>query len=326
MKEKTCHIKPSLIGCCWLDDLNQEPQLLKVLQRYATVVFSSTTPIRLSCSELICESGESPLGDDIARSEKASKRLVNDTDIPALIRVLHGSSYSKLTIIKEFLLYLERNRSEESKNGNKYSDASFKFLINKCVALYLGPSKAQIMAKIADIASWTKCTEAGTMNGRTCWIVNADVLERYNLTDLSAINTWEFATETKKRGRKADDSRTEEDTPPAKTPRVSLLKKFTQPASGTPRVSTPTETNPTEARKAMAEPAKQTPISTPKAKKRITLISVPTSATKKPKSDPKSTPLTNFLKKMSTKEALSKESEDADQSLEMEGVEVIPVE
>ena len=322
LKEKTCHIKPSLIGCCWIDDLNQEPQLLKVLQRYATVVFSSTTPIKLSCSELICESGESPIADDNARSEKASKRLVSDTDIPVLIRVLHGSSYSKLTIIKEFLLHLERNRTEENKNGNHSKAFQLNICYTKSTSLNLGPSKTQIMAKIADIASWTKCTEAGTMNGRTCWIVNADVLERYNLTDLSAINTWEFATETKKRGRKADDSRTEEETPPAKTPRVSLVKKFAQPASATPKVSTPIETNPKET---TTEPAKP-PASTPKAKKRITLISVPTSATKKPKSDPKSTPLTNFLKKISTKEASSKAPDNADESLEMDGVEVISVE
>jgi chromatin assembly factor 1 subunit A len=95
----------------------------------------------------------------------------------------------------------------------------------------LGPSKAQILAKIAEISSWGKCTEAGAMNGRKCRLVQSDVLERYNLHELSAINTWEFATETKKRGRKADDSRTEEDTPPAKTPRVSLIKQFIQPAA-----------------------------------------------------------------------------------------------
>lgn len=118
LKQKTCHIKPSLIGCCWTDDSNHEPQLLKVLQRYATVVFSSATPIRLSCSELLCENGESPVADETARSEnKASKRLVSENDIPALVRLLHGSSYSKLTIVKEFQSYLERNRTDENKNG-----------------------------------------------------------------------------------------------------------------------------------------------------------------------------------------------------------------
>ena len=121
LKEKTCHIKPSLIGCCWSDDQNHEPQLLKVLQRYAAVVFSSKTPIKLGCSELICESGESPMADDSVRSEnKASKRLVSDSDVPFLIRLLHGSSYSKATIVKEFQLYLERNRTEENKNGNDF--------------------------------------------------------------------------------------------------------------------------------------------------------------------------------------------------------------
>lgn len=308
LKQKTCHIKPSLIGCCWTDDSNHEPQLLKVLQRYATVVFSSATPIRLSCSELLCENGESPVADETARSEnKASKRLVSENDIPALVRLLHGSSYSKLTIVKEFQSYLERNRTDENKNA---------------------PSKAQILAKIAEIASWTKCTETGTMNGRTCWLVQPDVLDHYDLKELSVINAWEFATETKKRGRKADDSRTEEDTPPAKTPRVSLIKQFVQPNnfSLTKRVTTSSEKDLPELGKDTNESGnKSSIVSTPKTKKRITLISIPTSGTKKPKTESKSTPLTNFLKKMSTKEALSKSS-NAVEDTEMDEIECLTME
>ncbi|KZS10844.1 putative Chromatin assembly factor 1 subunit A-B [Daphnia magna] len=308
LKQKTCHIKPSLIGCCWTDDSNHEPQLLKVLQRYATVVFSSATPIRLSCSELLCENGESPVADETARSEnKASKRLVSENDIPALVRLLHGSSYSKLTIVKEFQSYLERNRTDENKNA---------------------PSKAQILAKIAEIASWTKCTETGTMNGRTCWLVQPDVLGHYDLKELSVINAWEFATETKKRGRKADDSRTEEDTPPAKTPRVSLIKQFAQPNNFllTKRVTTSSEKDLPELGKDTNESGnKSSIVSTPKTKKRITLISIPTSGTKKPKTESKSTPLTNFLKKMSTKEALSKSS-NAVEDTEMDEIECLTME
>lgn len=119
LKEKTCQIKPSLIGCCWLDEMDQEPQLLKVLQRYAAVVCSSSArlPICLSNSELVCDSGESPMADDAAaRSEKASKRVVSDADIPALIRLLHGTSHSKIAIVKEFQSFVERNKTED-KNG-----------------------------------------------------------------------------------------------------------------------------------------------------------------------------------------------------------------
>ncbi|KAI9562969.1 hypothetical protein GHT06_010425 [Daphnia sinensis] len=307
LKEKTCHIKPSLIGCCWTDDLNHEPQLLKVLQRYATVVLSSANPIRLSCSELLCENGESPIADETARSEnKASKRLVSEHDIPALIRLLHGNSYSKLAIVKEFQSYLERNRTDENKNA---------------------PSKAQILAKIAEIASWTKCTETGTMNGRTCWLVQPDVLDHYDLKELSVINAWEFATETKKRGRKADDSRTEEDTPPAKTPRVSLIKQFAQPAnlSLTNKVTTSSEKDLPGSGKDTKEPCNKPSVaSTPQTKKRIALISIPCSGTKKPKTESKSTPLTNFLKKMSTKEALIKSSNEGD--ADMDGVECLTTE
>ena len=129
LKEKTCQIKPSLIGCCWLGETNQEPQLLKVLQRYAAVVCSSSArfPICLSNSELVCDSGESPM-DDAARSEKASKRVVSDADIPALIRLLHGTSYSKVAIVKEFQASVERNRTEENNSSNQGS-ASLQYFI-----------------------------------------------------------------------------------------------------------------------------------------------------------------------------------------------------
>ena len=114
-----------MIGCCWIDDLNLEPQVFKVLQRYTAVVFAAATPIRLDCTELICESGESPMVEDSTRSEKAMKRLVNDNDIPVLVRLLHGSSYSKLTIVKEFFSYLERNKTDENKSG-KFHELSSK--------------------------------------------------------------------------------------------------------------------------------------------------------------------------------------------------------
>lgn len=165
------------------------------------------------------------------------------------------------------------------------------------------------------------------MNGRTCWLVNPEILDRYHLPDLSVINTWEYATETKKRGRKADDSRTEEDTPPAKTPRVSLIKKFAQPVNPSPRMSISLENNLHELGNNSVESTKQT-ITTPKAKKRIALISLPSSATKKPKtsnSESKNTPLTNFLKKMSSKET-AKSSDCNDESLELDGVECLDVE
>ena len=113
LKEKTCQIKPSLIGCCWNTDAEPEAQLLKVLNRYAAVVFASA-PICLTANELACEGGDSPMvADDPSRSEKMAKRAVSESDVPVLIRLVHGNAYSRSVIVKEFQLYLERNRSEE---------------------------------------------------------------------------------------------------------------------------------------------------------------------------------------------------------------------
>jgi hypothetical protein len=62
------------------------------------------------------------------------------------------------------------------------------------------------------------------------------------------------------RGRKADDSRTDEDTPPAKTLRVSLIKKFVQPTSlSANRVPPSQENELPESGKNLNEPVKQPP-------------------------------------------------------------------
>ena len=137
------------------------------------------------------------------------------------------------------------------------------------------------------------------MNGRTCWIVQPEILERYSLSNLSAVNSW--SAEPKKRSRKADETKNEGDTPPppSKTARVSLMKKFvskpvaaspSQPIAKAAAAGTSNSPEPT----APVEPS----LITPKGKKRVALISLPSSSTKKPRNETKATPLTSFLKKM----------------------------
>jgi hypothetical protein len=125
LKEKArSRFKPSVIGCLWSGDESSTNQKdFDVLRRYAAVVLCDSLPIRIVSRELNCENGESPMADDVARSKnKASKRRVSDKDIPALIRILHGSCRKIGTISDEFLSRLERNTAEENQNGNSYSN------------------------------------------------------------------------------------------------------------------------------------------------------------------------------------------------------------
>ena len=50
------------------------------------------------------------------------------------------------------------------------------------------------MAKFGEIAALDKCTEAGPLNGKMCYFVHEDVLERYNLSDLSPIRHGNLGT------------------------------------------------------------------------------------------------------------------------------------
>lgn len=157
------------------------------------------------------------------------------------------------------------------------------------------------------------------MNGRVCWLVNPEVLQKHNLQDLSAVNSWEFSTETKRRTRnKADDSKLEEETPPAKTPRTSLIRKLADPV---PLTESPAqeeeETAPKSDGKTTEANGSSSTTPAPKAKKRIALISLSNSASKKIKSEAKSTPLTNFLKRVTAKETSDSRSSEAE---DMDGI------
>ena len=128
LKEKTRHIKPSLIGCCWEhSDIQAEAHLLTVLKQYEAVLLTvASFPVPVLQSELqLCTDGngdspslldESGNGRTGEKSAGAPKRFVNETDIPVLIRQLHGVSHGKASIVNEFLAYLERTRPED-KNG-----------------------------------------------------------------------------------------------------------------------------------------------------------------------------------------------------------------
>jgi len=163
-------------------------------------------------------------------------------------------------------------------------------------------------------------------------MVSPEVLERYQLADLSSVNNWEYTTETKKRKQNKDKEdanpvsnkpiREEEgSTPPVKTARVSLMKKFAQPTP--PAQPSPQQQDTSKVDDDFEQPSS----STPKAKKRVALTSfIPTSASKKSKIEPASkTPtMTDYIKRMSTTpkpakiKSTKKSSDEAPDCIELE--------
>lgn len=119
LKEKTHHIKPSLIGCCWSESLEEEPHVLKVLKKYAAVIISEHNIISLALNDLGCDDG-SPNVEDIRSENKVLRRPINDDDIPVLLKILHGSTYSKVTIVKEFLTLVKQSKSDDAKRGKSH--------------------------------------------------------------------------------------------------------------------------------------------------------------------------------------------------------------
>ncbi len=151
------------------------------------------------------------------------------------------------------------------------------------------------------------------------------------MADLSSVNSWEYATETKKRKQNKDKEEAnpgsnkpigeeEASTPPVKTARVSLMKKFTLP---TP----PAQPSPLQQDAKVDDDFEQPSSSTPKAKKRVALTSfIPTSASKKSKIEPatKTPTMTDYIKRMSTTpkaakpKSTKKSSDEAPDCIELE--------
>lgn len=129
LKEKTHHIKPSLIGCCWSENLDEEPHVLKVLKKYAAMIVSEHNIISLALNDLGCDE-DAPAADEV-RSEKIVRiRPVNEDDVPVLLKILHGSTYSKVTIVKEFLMHIKQQSKNDDVKSDVKTDAKTGKLVN----------------------------------------------------------------------------------------------------------------------------------------------------------------------------------------------------
>jgi len=107
-KEEISHLKPWLIGCCWEDSKSQaESNDFKVLKLYEAVPLVAAFPVPVLLSELT-----GPV-----KAVGAPKRFVHETDIPILIRQIHGATCGKDAIVNEFFAHLKRTRPEDQ-NGN----------------------------------------------------------------------------------------------------------------------------------------------------------------------------------------------------------------
>lgn len=177
MKKKTEKIKPRLIGCVWVNEKGARPECCPTvfwdLLQFRKVL--SAGPIELRPQT----AGEPQAGDegeadneenDAEKTDKRKGQSLSEEEIRDLVRLVHGNLNSNKFLVKEFQIYRE-----------KRSEANAGVVTNMSV-----------LRKIKEIAKWENA----------CWVVQAEFLERYQMTDLTQQNKWEYAL-TPKRTREA---------------------------------------------------------------------------------------------------------------------------
>ena len=97
--------------------------------------------------------------------------------MPDLIRLVHGNTYSKKYLVKEFIAYWSKKN-----NGTE----------NQL-------SKISILKKICEIGKWMPCPEEGPMYSKSCWYVNENVRKEHISEELPLPNNWSYIVPPKKK-------------------------------------------------------------------------------------------------------------------------------
>lgn len=107
----------------------------------------------------------------------SKKTRFPEAAIPDLIRLIHGNTYSKRCLVKEFMAYWSK-KNKGAKNQ---------------------PSKASIQQKIREIGKWMPCPEKGPMHSKACWYVDENVRKEHINEELPLPNCWSYILSPKKK-------------------------------------------------------------------------------------------------------------------------------
>ncbi|XP_055913618.1 chromatin assembly factor 1 subunit A [Eupeodes corollae] len=225
MKKKTEKIKPRLIGAIWEDKNGNRPKLCP------TIIWDSlSTRAMIFCEPPLVEAPEVPEPEPSTPPPEKQKRIeIKDDLLKDLARLVHGNRHSRVFLIKEYMEHVA-NTCERIQNG-------------ECLA----PTKSQIKEKIDEISEWSVVDAVNKKKKnkkKLCWVVAADVLDKYSLGNLSLRNEWTYKLQPKfdqdKAGQNAvndtDDESLKQDTSEhsktakseKKKPKPAGITKFTK--------------------------------------------------------------------------------------------------
>lgn len=199
-KKKTEKIKPRLIGCIWVRNVQQAQD------QCSPIIWEIIAARAMICAEsinLILSDPSEEKSEQMLPGNPAKKSKITEDSMKELIRLVHGNPNGRKFLVDEFTAY----------RANKYGEEpGFQEFI------HIGP-------KIKEIAEYSQCKEEGLMNKVKAWFVKSEVLEKYLLTDLPLKNSWEYTLKPKKT---IDESALKVETP-ASTKKVVLIDDEAMP-------------------------------------------------------------------------------------------------
>lgn len=167
-KKKTEKIKPRIIGCIWVRAAHGAQD------QCSPIVWEMLSARAMIFAEPITTILDDPEDEKVeaASSNTATTKKVKITEdgIKELIRLVHGNPNSKKFLSDEFAAYRKQKYGEVE----GYQEFSL------------------ITTKIKEIAEYKQSTEEGPMFKVNAWFVKPDILEKYQLSDLPIINTWQY--------------------------------------------------------------------------------------------------------------------------------------
>lgn len=170
-KKKTEKIKPRLIGCIWVRKSHGNAQ-----DQCSPIVWEMLSARAMIFAEPITSIADDPEEEKVESTPSAPKKIkITEDGIRELIRLVHGNPNSKKFLSDEFAAYRKQKYGED--------EGYQEFML--------------ITTKIKEIAEYKQCTEDGPMHRVPAWFVKPEVLQKYEMTDLPVMNTWEYVLKPK---------------------------------------------------------------------------------------------------------------------------------
>lgn len=161
------------------------PNVAKLLNSRKMVLWVDEVPIKVvSKDDTVPPENVQSEGSTPTSSKKSE---FPEAAIPDLIRLFHGSTKPRKTLIKEFLSYWNAEQDNQQNLQNEMTPALL--------------TKASVLKKVKEVASKQEFPEEGPMFNKLCWFVKREMREKFGLLDLPLPNVKEdVATDSAKKG------------------------------------------------------------------------------------------------------------------------------